>query len=315
MKFTVFTPTYNRASTLPRVYNSLLNQTLKDFVWLIIDDGSTDNTRELVKRWIDEKNLLIEYHYKENGGKHSAMRLAWNLAKTKYLIGIDSDDELTYDAVETFNHEWGKIEFLGIENEFAEVSGLTHSKEGKLIGNFHFPSQTPFIDSFWHEMVLKYKNYNEQCPCRNLEKLKECVSIPEVFWLSDKISFLSEGTFWARIGRKYKTRYINKGVRIYHYDASESLLRIKDKKKGHYNNLVGTKFFLDENLDYFLWDPKFFINPLLKLIVSGIELNIKPKHLLSNINSLRLKLFYVTFFPLGVLAWVYFKHIKKRFWF
>ena len=106
MNITVFTPTYNRAKTLVRVYESLLNQTNKDFVWLIVDDGSTDNTKVLVAKWIEENKLSIEYHYKENGGKHTAMKMAYQLAQTKYLLAIDSDDELTPDAVEDFLNDW-----------------------------------------------------------------------------------------------------------------------------------------------------------------------------------------------------------------
>ncbi len=312
---TIFTPTYNRAHTLGRVYNSLLNQTNKNFLWLIIDDGSTDNTRELVEKWQSEQEVEIEYHFKENGGKHTAMKLAYELTKTKYLLAIDSDDELTPDAVDVFKIEWHKIEKEGTENQFAEVSGLTHSTDGKLIGDFFFPANTDYIDSFWHEMVLKYRNNNEHIVCWNLEKLKERVVISDKFWLSDKVSFLGEGILWARIGRKYKTRYINKGLRIYHYDGGESLLRITDKKKGHYNNLVGNKYFLDENLDHFFWNPKYFFNLILKFVISGIELRISTIEILKEIKSTRFKLAYLFCWPLGFAAWMYFKFVKRRFWF
>lgn len=315
MKFTVFTPTYNRVNTLPRVYNSLLNQTYKEFVWLIIDDGSTDNTKKLIQEWINEKKLLIEYHYKENGGKHTAMRWAYQLAKTKYLVAIDSDDELNPDAVDTFKKEWEKIEDAGLENQFAEIAGLTHSLSGQLIGDFSFPVDKVYIDSRWHEMVLKYRNNNEHVVCWNLEKLRECVSIPEQFWLSDKANFFGEGTLWAKIGRSYKTRYINKSLRIYHFDGGDSLMRIQDKTKGHYNNLVGTKYFLDENLDYFLWNPKYFFNLVLKFIISGIELKFSPFSMLKEIKTIRFKMAYLFCWPLGYMAWIYFKHVKRQFWF
>ena len=313
--FTVFTPTYNRAKTLGRVYNSLVNQTNKDFIWLIIDDGSTDNTKEQVAKWISENQISIEYHYKQNGGKHTAMRLAYQLAKSKYLIGIDSDDELMSGAVETFKNEWEKIEKDGLENQFAEVSGLTHSLDGKLIGDFDFPKATEYIDSFWHEMVLKFKNNNEHIVCWNLEKLRECANIPIHFWLSDKVNFIGEFILWARIGRKYKTRYINKSLRIYHLDGGESLSRIQDKAKGHYNNLVGTKYFLDENLDYFFWNPKYFFNLILKFIISGIEMKFSLSSIITEIKTIRLKIAYIVCWPLGCAAWFYFKYIKSQFWF
>jgi len=313
--FTVFTPTYNRAHTLQRVYHSLLRQTYKDFIWLIIDDGSTDKTHDLIKGWISENQITIDYRYKANGGKHTAMSMAFKTCHTKYLIGIDSDDELRPDAIETFKKVWESIIHYGFEAQFAEVSGLTHDSTGKLVGDFYFPEALEFIDSNWHEMVLKQHNNNEHIVCWDLKKLRECVDIPENFWLSNKVNMLGEGIFWARIGRKYKTRYINKGLRIYNYDAGESLLRISDKKKGHFNNLASNRFFLDENLDHFNNNPKYFINLILKYIISGVELGFSPLYVLRNINTNRFKIFYVLLLPPGILAWFYFKKIKKNFWF
>ena len=314
-KFTVFTPTYNRAHTLSRVYSSLLKQTFKDFIWLIVDDGSTDNTYELVKSWLDKKELEIDYKYKINGGKHTAMAMAFNVAHTKYLIGIDSDDELEPDAIETFKKYWEDIVNDGIEEQFAEVSGLTYNSAGKLVGDFFFPHGVDFIDSNWHEMVLKNHNNNEHIVCWSLEKLRECVQIPEDSWLNGKVNMLGEFVFWARIGRKYKTRYINRYLRIYHYDAGESLLRISDKSKGHYNNLYSNHFFLNENLDHFFLYPKYFINLILKYIISGIEVDFSPRYIFKNIKSKAFRFFYLILFPVGFLAWFYFKNIKKSFWF
>ena len=102
-KITVFTPTFNRINLLENVYKSLLNQTSKDFIWLIIDDGSTDNTENVVKRWIEEKKISIKYYKKENGGKHSAYNYALNKIDTEYFImALDSDDTFVKEAIEYF---------------------------------------------------------------------------------------------------------------------------------------------------------------------------------------------------------------------
>lgn len=98
---TIFTPTYNRADTLMDTYKSLCNQTCKKFIWLIIDDGSVDNTEKLVSEWKKENLIEIEYVKKENGGKYSAYNLAMDIVKTEYImVSLDSDDMLTEDAVE-----------------------------------------------------------------------------------------------------------------------------------------------------------------------------------------------------------------------
>lgn len=312
--FTVLTPTYNRAKTLGRVYNSLCNQSYKEFNWLIIDDGSTDNTKELVEKWQNENKIEIDYWYKENGGKHTAMCLAWHKIKTKYYIGIDSDDELKPDAVETFKNEWQNIIDEGKEDEFAEVRALTFYSNGKLVGNYEFPPGVYKIDSNWHEMVLKLHNNNENNSCRELNKIKSYLLVPENFWLSDKINFFSEFILWARISRKYKTRYINKCTRIYHIDGGDSLQRSKNDELLHYNNIVACKYFLDENIDYFFWNPKYFLNLLLKLIISSVELKMSPTKILKELNSFYLKTAFLATYPLGLITWFYFKYIKKSFW-
>ena len=139
--------------------------------------------------------------------------------------------------------------------------------------------------------------------------------LDEDIWLSEKISFLGEFVLWARIGKKYKTRYIDKCLQIVHYDAGESLLRTTNFTKAHYANLVGNKYFLDENLNYFLWNPKYFNHLILKFIISGIELRISPIEILRNIQTTRFRVFYLVFLPIGFLAWAYFKFIKRKFWF
>ena len=103
---TIFTPTFNRAYTLGKCYESLINQTLKDFTWLIIDDGSTDDTKELVKKWINENKIEIKYHYQENQGMHGAHNTAYELIQTEINTCIDSDDYMPLDAVEKIVSFW-----------------------------------------------------------------------------------------------------------------------------------------------------------------------------------------------------------------
>ena len=93
---TVFTPTYNRAYSLPRLYESLQKQTFKDFEWLIVDDGSTDNTVDMVTGWSKEGKLTIRYIQMTNGGKHRAINKGVALAKGKLFFIVDSDDWLPY---------------------------------------------------------------------------------------------------------------------------------------------------------------------------------------------------------------------------
>ncbi|MBR9853715.1 MAG: glycosyltransferase family 2 protein [Algicola sp.] len=128
---TVFTPTYNRAYCLDKCYNSLVNQTNKDFIWLIIDDGSTDNTKALVEGWINESKISIKYHYKSNGGMHTGHNSAYALVETPLNVCIDSDDYMPDNAIEIILKNWEKIKD---KPNYAGIVGLDADPDGNIIG-------------------------------------------------------------------------------------------------------------------------------------------------------------------------------------
>lgn len=129
---TVFTPTYNRAYLLPRLYESLCCQTLQDFVWLVIDDGSSDNTCELIKSFQTEDKISVEYIYKENGGMHTAHNTAFDCTQTEIIMCVDSDDILRKNAVELIIKRWQEVSCL---QEFAGVvADCAVLKNGEILG-------------------------------------------------------------------------------------------------------------------------------------------------------------------------------------
>ncbi|AXT55048.1 glycosyltransferase family 2 protein [Aquimarina sp. MMG015] len=128
---TVFTPTYNRAYCLHKCYESLIKQSNQDFVWLIIDDGSTDDTETLVASWIKERKIDIQYHYQENQGMHGGHNAAYRLTETTLNVCVDSDDCIGEEAIEKILVAWEKIKD---KPEFAGLVGLDADHTGKLIG-------------------------------------------------------------------------------------------------------------------------------------------------------------------------------------
>lgn len=129
---TVFTPAYNRAHTIGRTYESLKSQSCKDFKWLIIDDGSSDNTRELVEAWKKQDNgFEIEYIYKENGGMHTAHNVAYEHIDTELNVCIDSDDCMANDAISKIINAWDSVR----DKNYAGLIGLDADMEGNIIGN------------------------------------------------------------------------------------------------------------------------------------------------------------------------------------
>lgn len=128
---TVFTPAYNRAHTLPRTYESLCRQSCKDFVWLVVDDGSQDNTRQLVEQWQQEcRDFEIRYVYKENGGMHTAHNTAYAHIDTELNVCLDSDDCMAEGAVEKILRKWEEVRSGG----YAGMIALDSDLEGNLLG-------------------------------------------------------------------------------------------------------------------------------------------------------------------------------------
>lgn len=133
---TIFTPAYNRAHTIDRTYQSLIRQTCKDFLWLIVDDGSTDGTKNLVEGWIRENKIPITYIYQENQGMHGAHNTAYKNITTELNTCIDSDDWMPHDAVEKIINAWKEHS----HEKYAGIIGLDQTADGKLIGT-NFPEK------------------------------------------------------------------------------------------------------------------------------------------------------------------------------
>lgn len=136
MILTIFTPAYNRARTLLRTYQSLCRQSCRDFEWLIVDDGSTDNTADLVKEWMGERVIPIRYIYQENQGMHGAHNTAYRNIHTELNTCIDSDDYMPDNAVERIIDFWCNHK----DDKYAGFIGLDITQSGEVIGQ-RFPPE------------------------------------------------------------------------------------------------------------------------------------------------------------------------------
>lgn len=249
LTFTVFTPTYNRASTLSRVYESLRAQTFRDFEWLIVDDGSTDGTSDLVRRWIVEADFPIRYLRQENRGKHIACNRAVAEARGELFLVLDSDDACVPEALERFHHHWLSIP-LQERARFSAVTALCVDQHGRLIGTA-FPQE--FIDSDSLEIRYRHKVRGEKWGFHRTDVLRR-FPFPEVVGLTH----VPEGIVWNRISREYRTRFINEPLRVYWIeDGSLALGRPPAEQAAA--GLLQHLNALETELDWFSWAPFEFL--------------------------------------------------------
>ncbi|WHF51444.1 glycosyltransferase [Chryseobacterium gotjawalense] len=142
---TIFTPSYNRAHLLPRIYTCLKDQTCQDFIWLIIDDGSVDDTRQVVTAFIQEDTIEIQYIYQENQGMHGAHNTAYENIITPLNTCIDSDDCMPIDAVGKILRKWEMVEN---KEKYSGLVGLDADLKGNLIGS-RFRTETTTLEDFY----------------------------------------------------------------------------------------------------------------------------------------------------------------------
>jgi len=198
---TVMTPTYNRAYILHEAYESLKKQTCMDFEWIIVDDGSADDTEKLVQGWLNEENpFSIRYERQENGGKHRAVNRGVQLAKYDYFLILDSDDQLTENAVELV-HTWID-QIAGLEG-FAGVAGLKGSGTAVVGG----VPKKPYIDATNLERQ-KYGLMGDKAEVFKTAILKK-YPFPEF----EGENFLRESASWDRIAMAgYKLRWFSQVI-------------------------------------------------------------------------------------------------------
>lgn len=197
---TVFTTTYNRANNLKELYKSLQEQTHKDFEWVIIDDGSNDNTKEVIESFRKNNDMNIIYEYKENGGKMSAHNYGLNYINGDIFVNIDSDDCATKDLLKLVAESYQKIE--GNE-EIAGISFLDIDKKTKKVIGDEFPIDG-MVDTYYN-IWNKYKITGDKIITFWTKIIKQ---YPFPLHKSEK--FVPEACLFNRICKKYKIMCYNK---------------------------------------------------------------------------------------------------------
>ncbi|WBX70730.1 glycosyltransferase family 2 protein [Tenacibaculum retecalamus] len=203
---TVFTPTYNRAYCLHQVYDSLCKQTSTDFIWLIIDDGSSDNTKELVDLWSQENKIIIEYVYQNNLGMHGGYNTAYANINTELNVCIDSDDYMTDDAVEKIIDFWLK----NGDDKYAGIVGLDALKNGEILGE-KFPKSIK--SSSLEDLYYKHKVPGDKKLIFRTEVVKKYPKYP----IFKEEKFVPLGSLFLQIDKDYELLCMNEVLCIVEY--------------------------------------------------------------------------------------------------
>lgn len=207
MMITVLTPTFNRGGGLQSLWDSLQKQTVKDFEWLVVDDGSTDGTKNLITQLQEKSDFPIRYIYKNNGGKHTALNVGIQTICSELTFIVDSDDCVTEDAIESILKIHKKYR---LQNNICGYAFLRAFPDGKVNGKKFEVDEK--IGSYIDVRVNGDDTSADKAEVFKTHCLKE-FPFPE--YPNEK--FLGEDLVWVRMARKYEMVHINKAIYVGNY--------------------------------------------------------------------------------------------------
>ncbi|MGV4414994.1 glycosyltransferase family A protein [Chryseobacterium sp. T1] len=281
VKITIVTPSYNRAHTLQRVYDSLKNQTFKDFKWIIMDDGSTDNTKEIVASFQAESLLDIDYFWNENQHKFVTVFEGVKKITSAYFMVVDSDDSYPANALETLYNE---VEKIPNQSEFISVMGLSQSEQGAIVGD---PYPNNSFDGSIFDMRYKYKVRGDKFGIFITATYQGLLKDFDYSQYKGK-GYIPQAVFFNTYdARGVKTRFVNKIVRNYHLDEADqnSVSNTRWTGKNTFGLMEGHLSFLNSYGTKLLSYPKALIRNMIGYQIYSIingknlaEINKRLKH-------------------------------------
>lgn len=285
-KLTIITPTYNRELNLADLHNSLMDQTNYLFNWIIIDDGSTDNTAKTIKKLIN-KNFEVNYFYKTNGGKHTALNYGMQFVETDLVFVVDSDDVLPKDAVQNI--------YDGLEElNKHELAGMVFQKKDCTLENklTHFPNEM-YIENFINFII-------------NNPEIKETATV----WVTDIVKrypfpvfenekYVAEGAVTNRISEKYDMLFINKVIYIYKY-LNDGLTNAGRKLR--ISNPLGGVYLAEIILNSSKYGYKHKVKWMILYVCYSF---FSGKSIIESYDECPSKGMYALLFPIGYLLFIY----------
>lgn len=296
-KITIITPTYNRAHTLPIAFEGLKKQTFKDFCWLILDDGSTDNTSEIVENFKKENLFSITYKKDRNRHKFLTVLEGIKMVETQYFIILDSDDTYPENALEILVNEAETIEN---QENYIGVMGLSADEDGIIVGD-KYPNNG--FDGSIFEMRYKYKvkgdkngifftkTYQKEISDKDFSKYEGKGYIPQSVIFND---YDSKGI---------KTRFINKIIRFYLKDENDtaSVSNTRWSGKNLFGLTEGHLSFLNSYGNQLFSYPKPLVRNIVGYLFYSIMIKSNFLEIISKINPKLIRILSIFFLPFSYL--------------
>jgi glycosyltransferase involved in cell wall biosynthesis len=285
------------AHTIHRVIESLRRQTFKDFEWIVIDDGSTDDVYTQIEPVINGHEFPVKFFRQErNLGKPSAINLGVERAEGEFFLILDADDRMTDDALEVYHHTYQRLP-EALKGNIAVITANKQDQHGNFVGTpFPIPRNDDMIISDIFEMRYKFKVRGEKCDCRKTEAMKEFPFNTSV----DK--FVTENTVWYAIDAKYQAIFINNVLGIYYINENPNSLSMA----GVRNHPLGFVFYLEEIINKYT--KKMYLSLFGRIIVYSkfikyiVLAKIKFSTAINKLNRPYKRFFAYLCIPLGFLA-------------
>lgn len=235
---TIITPTYNRKKYLTRLYESLINQSNFNFKWWVVDDGSTDNTLELIKSFIEEKKIEIKYFRKINGGKNSAINLVLPQITTKLLLVVDSDDTIASNSIYQIEKDWKKYRKLNIGSLIYQRNDSNNEPMKKI---------SQIFQGYRYYALIRQHAYGDYSDVFVTNALQEYR-----FPVIKNEKFISEGPLYYEFSQKYKSIFIPHTIIIGGYLKNGLTSNIRKLQIKNYNGtLFETNLYLKKDTPFY----------------------------------------------------------------
>jgi len=303
---TIFTATFNRAHTLHRVFDSLQAQSLQDFEWLIVDDGSTDQTAEEVAAWVKVAPFNIQYLRQENAGKHIAYNRALREARGRFFVVLDSDDAMPPHALERLYWHWNSIPAAQRRHYWA-IEALACDEIGQIVGD-QFPT-SPF-DSSLRDLRYVHRIHGEKIRISPTEILRR-YPFPEI----PGTQFVPEAVVWFEIAKTYKHRSINEVCRVYYCHQPETETTLSSRK-----NLATTArgrlyyyiWLLNNDIEYFFRSPVPFLKAAFMAPTASFYSQCSFRRTWSELRNRSAKCLMLLVLPMSVLLYLWYRLTNTR---